>query len=699
MLRWLALGLGLCLAVFAHFPLSGPSSARAFWVLVLGLYLVAQGMAPSRFPLSAAVFVVLVSSPQAGSLWVLATALGVSIRALRKHSWHRDALPEVWSAAIAGVSPWLVVPTYALASFQRVTLSSCVLLLLMGGVATRTPPELSIVLLVASLLVGIPVQAQLNAEDLARAQVQEDEQRQSGQIRLQALDERSLQLDLRDKELQLQLRSLELIGELFRQSSRVSQANQLYSDLLLSLQRIIPGNWLGLFRPDGSLFASIGDAKLQPEKCPPLLDRARPNLSQVGDFHQVVAQEREFILVRGYRPFEEAQLEVLQRFLPHLPMCLDAIRFQDSQARALTGEQSRRQELHRMVGRLTSMRDLISHLVSCRGFRELITVAQDRLAQWAPRYQAEITWRGKVYAPVGSLALTKNSHDYSWPIIVEGREQGKLRLTAAVGEPLSELDSELLRLCTGQFSSLLEMAELNQELSATVQQLKLSQARLMHAAKLAAVGQLAAGVAHELNTPLGAITVGCDMVSDLFASNPSKAQAVVDNMAASAERMQFVISKLLIYGGHHSGERRAVNLRDLVQDTLVLLPGHQAQIHFRPGPPWRAVVNPSEIQEVLRHLLLNALDSGAHHIEVWIESSSAGIAIHVKDDGSGMPPEVSERVYDPFFTTKKVGEGSGLGLFTSLQLAQQHNGSLTHQTSPGQGSTFSLILPAGEAES
>lgn len=350
-----------------------------------------------------------------------------------------------------------------------------------------------------------------------------------------------------------------------------------------------------------------------------------------------------------------------------------------------------------MVGRLTTMRDLISSLVSCRGFRELIHVAQEGLAQWVPRYQAEVNWRGKVYAPNGSLVLTKSTQDYSWPIVVAGREQGKLRLTSAVGQPLSDLDCELLRLYTGQFSSLLEMVDLNQELSSTVQELKLSQARLMHAAKLAAVGQLAAGVAHELNTPLGAITVGCEVLADLFATHPDKGQAMVNNMAASAERMQFVISKLLVYGGHHSGERRSIHLRELIQDTLVLLPGHQAQIQLRPGPPWRSPANPSEIQEILRHLLVNALDSGAGHIEIWLESVAEGVAIHVQDDGSGMAPEVSARVYEPFFTTKRVGEGSGLGLFTSLQLAQQHGGSLTHQSIAGQGSTFSLILPAGES--
>ena len=116
-------------------------------------------------------------------------------------------------------------------------------------------------------------------------------------------------------------------------------------------------------------------------------------------------------------------------------------------------------------------------------------------------------------------------------------------------------------------------------------------------------------------------------------------------------------------------------------------------ISLQPNRVARVWANPAEVQQIIRNLLLNAVDAGASNIELRLEERPDSVSLHVEDDGSGMTPEVSARVYEPFFTTKGVGKGSGLGLSSALQLVQQHEGSLTHRSQKGQGSTFSLTLP------
>ena len=96
---------------------------------------------------------------------------------------------------------------------------------------------------------------------------------------------------------------------------------------------------------------------------------------------------------------------------------------------------------------------------------------------------------------------------------------------------------------------------------------------------------------------------------------------------------------------------------------------------------------------MVRSLVLNAVDSGATRVHLRVEELDGQISLQVQDDGSGMREAVSTRIYEPFFSTKNVGQGSGLGLSTALQLAQQHEGTLTHTTRPGTGSTFTLCLP------
>jgi signal transduction histidine kinase len=340
--------------------------------------------------------------------------------------------------------------------------------------------------------------------------------------------------------------------------------------------------------------------------------------------------------------------------------------------------------------------DLLARLVGCHSLEELARTAQASLPELIPQYQADILWRGQTFKQ--GLALTRAS-ELSWPLTSGLEACGSLKLSTSAGAPLSVLDRELLRLFASQFSCLMEAAELQDNLRLALKQLQQSQVQLVETSKLAAVGQLAAGVAHELNTPLGAITVGCELVQTYLGRDLNKAAERLEGILAAARRMQEIIAKLLLYSSYTGASRRPVDLAEVAADSLLLINQKGINIRLEPSNLARAWANPAEVQQIIHNLLTNAIDAQAHNIELRFEQGQGCVSLHLEDDGTGMPPEVSARVYEPFFSTKAVGKGAGLGLSSSLQLAQQHQGSLSHRTQAGRGTTFTLTLPVQEAGS
>lgn len=700
MFRWLGLAVGLVLSLVAARSLTPPAQP-AIWAGAAALYVLAQAVAPSRFPLSAAAFLFLCASPQCGrGAWLLAVLAGTLIRLLRRQPLS-EAGPELWAGALVGLAPldstwlpWLGALVYTviwrLGALTERTLASAGMLAILGAAACLSPPLATAGILLAALLLAVPVQAHLQTQLSGELEHQQLELTQLRVSQLVSLEQRQAELELEQQEVNLQMRCLKIVADLFRETHRVQNVNHLSASLLNSIRNLIPCGWVGLFHPDGSMLTGVGDPELKLARAPEISDRARPVLGERAGVHQLVAQERETLVLRSQQPFGPAQADLLQRFMPHLPVCLDSIRFQDSQSRALGDEQVRRNELTRLANRLTATLDLLARLVGCRSIEELVETAQSSLPELIPQYQADIVWRGKTFQQ--GLTLSR-SQELTWNLS-SGRETcGTLRLSSSNASPLSDLDKELVRLFVSQLSCLLETAELHDNLRQTLEQLKTSQVQLVETSKLAAVGQLAAGVAHELNTPLGAITVGCELIETFLHKDPKKASERLENILGAARRMQEIIAKLLLYSSYTGSARRPVDLSEVAADTLLLMQHNNIHISLQPNRVARVWANPAEVQQIIRNLLLNAVDAGASNIELRLEERPDSVSLHVEDDGSGMTPEVSARVYEPFFTTKGVGKGSGLGLSSALQLVQQHEGSLTHRSQKGQGSTFSLTLP------
>lgn len=223
------------------------------------------------------------------------------------------------------------------------------------------------------------------------------------------------------------------------------------------------------------------------------------------------------------------------------------------------------------------------------------------------------------------------------------------------------------------------------------------QSSWIQASKLAAVGQLAAGIAHELNTPLGALMVSAEIAKSCVESNPDRALSRLELVDQASQQMKGIIEQLLRYARVSGGNQERLELSQLAQASRTLV-DHSYQIAgITLQSQFQAVyaqVNPVEIQQVIVNLLVNAMQSARSWVGMRTVAAGGRAFVLVEDDGGGVPAEIVERIFDPFFTTKEVGKGVGLGLWVATQVAESHAGTLRYETREEGGARFILELPA-----
>jgi hypothetical protein len=223
--------------------------------------------------------------------------------------------------------------------------------------------------------------------------------------------------------------------------------------------------------------------------------------------------------------------------------------------------------------------------------------------------------------------------------------------------------------------------------------------RLVQADKLSSIGLLAAGVAHEVNTPLAVISTYAQMLAKQV-SDDSQKSLILDKIAKQTFRASEIVNSLLNFSRTSTTSLGDVSLNRVIQETLSLLEhqlqksGIQVKTDLDPG--LRPVHgNAGQLQQVFLNLILNARDamSAGGTLEVRTWSDGSGARAEVADTGQGIAPEHLHRIYDPFFTTKAVRKGTGLGLSVTYGIIQEHGGSIEVSNRPGGGATFRLELP------
>jgi signal transduction histidine kinase len=301
------------------------------------------------------------------------------------------------------------------------------------------------------------------------------------------------------------------------------------------------------------------------------------------------------------------------------------------------------------------------------------------------------------------------------------------------GEPLATEDRQLLRTLANQSAIAMEnakafdeIAKLNETLEARVEarttELQEIQLQLMQSEKLSSLGQLVAGVAHELNNPIGFVHANLQLL-DEFIDKLSRAQdagtdteqiraAIAKLLSRSREgthRVKEIVQDLRAFSRMDQAELQDADLHEELDRTLGLM-----EPQFKDGVTVvreygdlpRVRCYPGQLNQVFLNLLMNACDAMGCQGSVQITTTMIpeGVRLEFQDDGPGIPPELLNRLFEPFFTTKEVGKGTGLGLSLSHGIIERHRGKFTVKSNLGEGATFVIELPLdasprGEVES
>lgn len=458
------------------------------------------------------------------------------------------------------------------------------------------------------------------------------------------------------------------------------------------------------------------------------------------------------ILYLGHpSPFmlDERNKHFLQVLCTHSVVALESAQFYQRLQRSLQREASAASRNEALVQRLAQVIDEITQLVKIQTPAQMIEHAANSLQQLVP-HQVHLVWRApnskaktiELRAPLGPSALD----DYAARVFENGRPLllesfskggdlnapvdfatsllavpmttergvlGSIVLVRCGGAAFSREDQDILSVLGYQLAAALSSAQMFEELQETHKALKESQAQVVQSSKMAAIGQLAGGVAHELNTPLGAIALAIDGAINALQSKPERAESRLQRASHSVSQMKEIVSKLLFYSRDARSGRRETNLNTVIGDTLHLI-GHQLKMdrievetQLSELPSFMA--NQNELQQVFTNLCMNARDailsSTTTQPKILITTSSVTdpqgetwLRATVRDWGCGIPKEVVDKIFDPFFTTKDVGKGTGLGLSVTMELLEQHGAKIEVSSAVGQGTQFVLHFPQNPPE-
>jgi signal transduction histidine kinase len=244
-----------------------------------------------------------------------------------------------------------------------------------------------------------------------------------------------------------------------------------------------------------------------------------------------------------------------------------------------------------------------------------------------------------------------------------------------------------------------------EQLEQTVDTLKTTQAQLVQSEKLSGIGEFVAGVAHELNNPLTSVMGFSELLAK--ADTDPQHKRFLEMINKSAQRCHKIVQSLLSFARRHAPERKLSGINELVESAVEFLQYQlrtsniEVVTRIDANLP-KAMVDPHQIQQVFLNIINNARQAIEGHqprgsIRITTETCGHVVRITFQDDGPGIPEKDLSKVFDPFFTTKEVGKGTGLGLSLCYGIVQEHGGSITVRSRPGEGATFVIELPVAAA--
>ncbi|MBS1190578.1 MAG: hypothetical protein H6R10_2370 [Rhodocyclaceae bacterium] len=318
-----------------------------------------------------------------------------------------------------------------------------------------------------------------------------------------------------------------------------------------------------------------------------------------------------------------------------------------------------------------------------------------------------VLWARRVFRPIERMHATMNAIEQGEAtarvgVIESADELGEL--AAHFDRLLDRLQAQAASLKRWGESLDAEVARRTAELELAVANLKAAQSQLVMQEKLAAIGQLTAGVAHEINNPVAVIQGNIDVLRDVLGPAAAPVEPEIGLVLEQVHRIRLIVAKLLQFARpqDYVGYLEPVAPAALIQDSLVLV-GHLLKrglvaVEQHLDSVRNVLCNRNELQQVLINLMVNAIQAmpagGTLTLaaEDWDEADMPiGLKLIVGDSGPGIGPEDRERLFQPFFTAGKPG-GNGLGLWVSLSLVERYGGRITVDSAPGQGARFTVWL-------
>lgn len=275
-----------------------------------------------------------------------------------------------------------------------------------------------------------------------------------------------------------------------------------------------------------------------------------------------------------------------------------------------------------------------------------------------------------------------------------------------VNRPLKSIESAIRKIGRGDYTSIPDIAtgdifeSLVNSLNRMIDELNRRNDQLVHSHKLASLGTLTSGVAHELNNPLNNISTSVQiMLEELDDADIAYQRDLLNEIELQIDRAKDIIKDLLEFSRSRSFVPMEVNFKDLIDKTIKLVKGEvpaNLAIRIDVQDDLNVKVAPYRIQRLLMNLIMNAvhaMEDGGDLTIIAGPAENDEFFFQISDTGKGIPSENISKIFDPFFTTKEVGKGTGLGLAVSHGIVEQHGGRIYVSSELGKGTTFTIFMP------
>lgn len=307
------------------------------------------------------------------------------------------------------------------------------------------------------------------------------------------------------------------------------------------------------------------------------------------------------------------------------------------------------------------------------------------------------------HLPPKVAEFLRSDVDRSWLwVLFWGKDSpvGIMGLCSQLGYEYSSNDENLLVAISRQLATTIEKVRLYEETCRAYEDLRKTQEQLLQSEKMSAVGQLIAGVAHELNNPLTAILGYAQLLESEGLNN--RAQDYVSKLFKQAQRTHRVVQNLLSFARQRKPQRDEVDIRKILDETLALR-DYDLKINNigverdLPSEPAMVVADPHQIEQVFLNIINNSVDAiletgHTGKLKIRIRCEGGHVSTQFTDDGAGIKDP--KRIFDPFYTTKSVGKGTGLGLSICYGIIKEHGGDITANNASSGGAVIEVRLPA-----